>query len=87
MLVQAVKEEAAMSALPHLPGPKIPLHKLTQINQDVLTIDERQRPFVVQICQLTGLNVKYAVDCLQGNGWDPERAVANFEQVKVRLGY
>jgi TAP C-terminal domain len=27
--------------------------------------------------------VKFSVDCLTGNGWDLERAVANFEQVKV----
>lgn len=24
------------------------------------------------------------MDCLEGNGWELERAVANFEQVKVR---
>ena len=38
----------------------------------------------MQICQRTGLNVEYAVQCLEGNAWDVERAVANFEQVKVR---
>jgi nuclear RNA export factor len=79
MLVQAVKSESGTSAS------KIPPQKLAQMNQDVLAIDERQRPFVVQICERTGLNVKYAVECLQGNGWDPERAVANFEEVKVRF--
>lgn len=39
---------------------------------------------MARLCQQTGLNVKFAVDCLQQNGWDHERAVANFEQVKVR---
>lgn len=39
---------------------------------------------MMQICQRTGLNVEYAVQCLEGNAWDVERAVANFEQVKVR---
>lgn len=39
---------------------------------------------VLAIMQRTGLNVKFAVECLQGNGWDVERAVVNFEQVKVR---
>ncbi|KAI6120024.1 hypothetical protein EDD16DRAFT_1578909 [Pisolithus croceorrhizus] len=43
---------------------------------------EPQRRLIVEICQRTGLNVKYAVDCLQNNGWDLDRAVANFEQVK-----
>ena len=27
--------------------------------------------------------MKYAVDCLENNGWDVDRAIANFEQVKV----
>lgn len=38
---------------------------------------------VVQFSQRTGLNVKFTVDCLEMNGWDLERAAANFEQVKV----
>lgn len=48
------------------------------------TQPEPQRAQVARLCQQTGLNVKFAVDCLQQNGWDHERAVANFEQVKVR---
>ena len=48
------------------------------------TQPEPQRAQVARLCRQTGLNVKYAVDCLQQNGWDHERAVANFEQVKVR---
>lgn len=31
----------------------------------------------------TNLNVKFAVDCLQGNDWNIERAIENFNQVKV----
>jgi TAP C-terminal domain len=37
----------------------------------------------MQVMHRTGLNVKFSVDCLEGNGWDFERAVTNFEQVKV----
>lgn len=81
MLVQAVAGSAAASKS----GPKISPQGTAQMNQDLLAVDERQRPFVLQICQRTGLNVKYAVECLQGNGWDPEKAVANFEEVKVRV--
>jgi nuclear RNA export factor len=40
---------------------------------------------VQQVCQRTGLNVQFAVECLEGNGWDIERAIMNFEQVKVNL--
>lgn len=45
---------------------------------------EPQRAQVARLCRQTNLNVKFAVDCLQQNGWDHERALANFEQVKVR---
>lgn len=27
--------------------------------------------------------MQFAVDCLQNNAWDLDRAIANFEQVKV----
>lgn len=40
---------------------------------------------VSTLCQRTGLNVKFSVDCLGNNGWELERAVANFEEVKVSL--
>ncbi|KAJ7671531.1 hypothetical protein DFH06DRAFT_1177844 [Mycena polygramma] len=49
------------------------------------SVPEPQRPLVIQVCGQTGLNVKYALDCLNGNGWDLERAVANFNQVKATL--
>jgi len=83
MLVQAVKGEGPTSSASHPPGPKISPQGIARMNQDLLAIDERQRPFVMQICQATGLIVKYSVDCLQNNGWDQERAIANFGQVKV----
>lgn len=38
----------------------------------------------MQICERTGLNAKFAVDCLQNNAWILESAIANYEQVKVR---
>ncbi|KAG6860431.1 hypothetical protein C0995_011199 [Termitomyces sp. Mi166 len=44
---------------------------------------EPQRNLVIQVCQQTRLNVRFAVDCLTGNGWDLNRAITNFEQVKV----
>jgi nuclear RNA export factor len=44
---------------------------------------EAQRNLVLQTCVRTGLNAKFAVDCLSGNAWDLERAIANFDQVKV----
>ncbi|KAK7461961.1 nuclear mRNA export, poly(A)+RNA binding protein, variant 2 [Stygiomarasmius scandens] len=51
----------------------------------LMAIPEPQHSMVVQICARTGLNVKYAVDCLTGNGWDIEKAVGNFNEVKGTL--
>ena len=48
---------------------------------------EAQRNLVLQTCVRTGLNAKFAVDCLSGNAWDLERAIANFDQVKVGLPF
>lgn len=45
---------------------------------------EPQRNLVMQVCQSTGLNVQFAIDCLGGNSWDLEKAIVNFNQVKVR---
>ena len=33
----------------------------------------------------TRLNLQYAEDCLKNNVWDVEKAIGNFEQVKVGL--
>lgn len=56
-----------------------------QVKEELARIPEPQRALVQQVCQRTGLNVRFSVDCLEGNGWDLERAVANFEQVKGTL--
>ncbi|KAF7327415.1 hypothetical protein MKEN_00319300 [Mycena kentingensis (nom. inval.)] len=48
-------------------------------------VPELQRPMILQICGRTRLNVKYALDCLNGNGWDLQRAIENFKQVKDTL--
>ncbi|KAI9463337.1 NTF2-like protein [Lactarius psammicola] len=56
------------------------------MHQELGTIPEPQRSLVSQVCKLTRLNVRFAVDCLQNNGWDVDQAVANFEQVKGTLG-
>jgi nuclear RNA export factor len=38
---------------------------------------------VGRVIERTRLNVQFAVDCLQNNGWNVDVAVANFEHVKV----
>ena len=56
---------------------------ISKASADIANQPEPQRSLVTKVCEKTGLNVKFSMDCLQNNGWDFERAVANFEQVKV----
>lgn len=44
-----------------------------------------QRLYVIELSTRTGLNAGYSIQCLEGNGWDPQKALANFEAVKVCL--
>ncbi|KAJ7271823.1 hypothetical protein C8J57DRAFT_1064952, partial [Mycena rebaudengoi] len=53
--------------------------------QLIETQPEARRPLVVQVCGRTRLNVRFALECLVGNEWNLERAIANFNQVKVRF--
>ncbi|KAJ6608686.1 hypothetical protein B0H10DRAFT_2438921 [Mycena sp. CBHHK59/15] len=92
MLVQATVE-APRVATPVQPQQLTPQQLLQQYqlslppNQLALlnSIPEFQRPLVAQVCLRTGLVIKYSLDCLTNNGWDLERAIANFEQVKATL--
>lgn len=74
LFVQAAPSSSQSASLP------------ASILRQLEEIPEPQRSLVTQICTLTRLNVQFAVDCLQNNGWDVDRAVANFQQVKGTLG-
>jgi nuclear RNA export factor len=50
------------------------------------SLPEAQRALVIQLSAQTKLTANFAVDCLQGNGWDLKQAVENFNQVKNSLG-
>ncbi|KAF8207061.1 hypothetical protein K438DRAFT_1815618 [Mycena galopus ATCC 62051] len=79
MLVQATLESNPLPTQRQLQN--LPSDQQALLN----TVPEPQRPLVIGVCGQTGLNVKYSLDCLNGNGWDPTRAVANFNQVKATL--
>lgn len=49
----------------------------------LLPLSEQQRLFVITLSNRTGLNASFSIQCLDGNGWDGEKAVANFEAVRV----
>ncbi|KAG1843532.1 hypothetical protein C8R48DRAFT_736712 [Suillus tomentosus] len=63
----------------------IPAGARVQLEHTISTFSEPQRNLIMQICERTGLNAKYAVDCLENNAWVFDRAIANFEQVKGAL--
>ncbi|KAF8220952.1 NTF2-like protein [Tricholoma matsutake] len=87
MLVQALtrqQQAQASRAAAQAQQPELLASSLALDQQAALTdVPEMQRPLVLQICARTSLNVKFAVDCLTGNGWDLDRAIANFNEVKV----
>lgn len=46
--------------------------------------DAQKEDLVKQFSQRSGLIVPFTIQCLEGNGWDLERAWANFVELKVR---
>lgn len=85
MRVQAGETIPATQRQAPMPQPSTSTLPRAALEETLSTFSEPQRSLIAQIGQRTGLNVKYAVDCLQNNGWDMDRAVANFEQVKAVL--
>ncbi|KIJ52465.1 hypothetical protein M422DRAFT_43325 [Sphaerobolus stellatus SS14] len=77
-----------------IPGPVAINPQLTPQQQQQLIgdpalaqIPEPQRSYVLELAARTGLNVSFAIQCLQGNSWDPSKALANFEQVRVSVPF
>ncbi|KAF5379779.1 hypothetical protein D9615_005706 [Tricholomella constricta] len=88
MLVQALsreEQEARNAATTTAPQPSQPLPLPFDPQAALASMPEPQRNLVMQVCQRTGLNVRFSIDCLAGNGWGLDRAIANFEQVKATL--
>ncbi|KAG5653640.1 hypothetical protein H0H81_011742 [Sphagnurus paluster] len=81
LLVQALSREE-QEAQQRTPAPAPPILDPQGL---LVSMPEAQRNLVMQVCQRTALNVRFAIDCLAGNAWDLDRAVANFEQVKATL--
>ncbi|KAF8501233.1 hypothetical protein BU17DRAFT_78428 [Hysterangium stoloniferum] len=48
-------------------------------------LPEAQRVYVIELSARTGLTATYSIQCLEGNGWDPQQAMANFEAVRAQL--
>ncbi|KAF9532494.1 hypothetical protein CPB83DRAFT_903528 [Crepidotus variabilis] len=89
MLVQAesTKPKGGIVSAPS-PQPPQPFNvaSLPPDQQAALaTLPETRQNLVIQVCAQTNLNAKYAHDCLNGNEWDFNRAMANFNNVKASL--
>ncbi|QRV74948.1 mRNA export factor mex67 [Ceratobasidium sp. AG-Ba] len=46
------------------------------------TLSEPQRALLVECANRTGLNAEFSKMCMEGNGWDLNKALANFEELK-----
>ncbi|KAG6840672.1 hypothetical protein C0991_005177 [Blastosporella zonata] len=81
------QEQAAKVAVPPAPQVQPQQHPSLdpQAQAALAAMPEPQRNLVMQISQRTGLNMQFSVECLAGNEWDLNRAIANFEQVKATL--
>ncbi|KAF9007555.1 hypothetical protein BDQ17DRAFT_1422910 [Cyathus striatus] len=87
MLVQAEPQSKVSRQAPRQQQAAFNLSQLPAEQHSMLaSLPEVQRNLVLQVIPRTGLNVKFSVDCLTGNGWDLERAIANFNEVKTTLG-
>ncbi|KAG8895923.1 vacuolar transporter chaperone, partial [Tulasnella sp. 403] len=91
LLVQTVEGEAGSSAPPAGPGttPSAPppATALSQppMNEMLASIPEPQRSLVIQVQMQTGLNTAFAGQCLEANGWDLQRALANFQELRATI--
>jgi len=79
----------AAPAFQPLMGPGIllqPEQQLRVASDPMLgALPEPQRLYAIELSARTGLTATYSVQCLEGNGWDPQRAMANFEAVRAQL--
>ncbi|KAG9083564.1 nuclear mRNA export, poly(A)+RNA binding protein, partial [Ceratobasidium sp. 392] len=52
------------------------------IDPILAAIPEAQRALLVECANRTGLNAEFSKMCMEGNGWDLNKALANFEELK-----
>jgi len=86
--IRMPSQEAAPAPLQ--PAPIQPVPTILNIppiaNDPILaTLSDPQRLYVLELSARTGLNATFSIQCLEGNGWDPQKALANFEQVRGSL--
>ena len=73
---------SAAAATPSVAPANLPPHLQNQAPAPGL--NEQQHLLSLQLAAQTGLTYPFAVQCLQENGWDPNVAMTNFENLKVR---
>lgn len=47
--------------------------------------DAQKEALVQQLAERSGLIVPFTIQCLEGNGWDLDRAWANFLELKAQI--
>ncbi|KAF8150881.1 hypothetical protein B0H34DRAFT_155075 [Crassisporium funariophilum] len=86
MLVQAVTGQPQPASGPSANGGFSILSTIPPDQKAGLaSLPDLQRNLVIEVCSRTGLNAKFAFECLTGNEWNLEGAIANFNKVKTSL--
>ncbi|CAE6456485.1 unnamed protein product [Rhizoctonia solani] len=78
IVVQNVNTGKGTTPVP-TPMPSMEMAALDPVLAD---LSEPQRALMVECAGRTGLNSQYSRMCLEGNGWDLAKALANFEELK-----
>lgn len=47
--------------------------------------DAQKASLIAALNQRTGMNAAFSTMCLEQNGWDVDRAVANFEEIRATI--
>jgi len=79
------KPRVSTQPLPASVAAPTPVPQQTTVDPVLASIPEPQRSLVVHLSAQTGLNSSFAAQCMEGNGWDMQRAVANFEAVRATI--
>ncbi|CAE6480696.1 unnamed protein product [Rhizoctonia solani] len=67
-----------------VPAP-MPSMEMAPMDPILADLSEPQRALMAECAGRTGLNGQYSRMCLEGNGWDLAKALANFEELKATI--
>ncbi|CAE6462120.1 unnamed protein product [Rhizoctonia solani] len=81
IIVQNMNSGKGTTPVPTTLAP-MPSVQMVPIDPVLADLSEPQRALMIECAGRTGLNAQYSRMCLEGNGWDLAKALANFEELK-----